>query len=143
MLFRSDIKDTYSNKFAISFDSVDSDTFISNERLKITAHKNVDMSGLNQVFGIDTIKSNSLEQIKEEGYPMFCTEDYSNDSLNDDDYEYTQLNTSTLKELSDLDKDSGSKDKIRRNHIEEGINCIRDSVLFCTENINDFLQTGQ
>ena len=88
----------------------------------------------NEFQSIEQIRSNLLEQIEEEGingYPMFYTEERS-DSLNDEDYEYIQLNTSTLKELSELGRDSTEK-----KNIEGRISCIMDSELFCTESINE------
>lgn len=96
---------------------------------------------------IDKVKSSFLEQIEEEGiygHPMFYTEERS-DSLNDEDYEYTQLNTSTLKELSDLGKESSMDDKTAQNNTdkEERVSYIMESDLFCAEDINQFFQSQQ
>eukprot|EP00826_Nyctotherus_ovalis_P003459 TRINITY_DN10704_c0_g2_i1.p1 TRINITY_DN10704_c0_g2~~TRINITY_DN10704_c0_g2_i1.p1 ORF type:complete len:233 (-),score=45.71 TRINITY_DN10704_c0_g2_i1:113-811(-) len=87
-----------------------------------------------ELQSIEQIKSNLLEQIEEEGingHPIFYTEERS-DSLNDEDYEYTQLNTSTLKELSDLGRDSLVDGKTT-----ERVSSAVDSDLFCTESINE------
>lgn len=99
----------------------------------------------NGIYAMDKIKTNLLEQIEEEGihgHPIFYTEEHS-ESLNDEDYEYTQLNTSTLKELSDLGKEASMDDKGQKSNVEERVSCLIDNDLFCSEDINEVFLSEQ
>lgn len=122
------------------------------------------------VYVVDRMKANLLKQIEESalaargdqflpglaGHPLLFSSDSRSESLNDEDYEYTQLNTSTMKELSDLDKESQTEAVAKRGAVTERANtetaaqnpaiqppaterasCMIAQDLYCSENINE------
>ena len=97
----------------------------------------------NEILVIDKMKANLLQKIEERSLPaskLFTVEDCE-ESLKDEGG-YTPLDSSAMKELSDLDKESiadGLNPKNGKNNNEEAKS---DSFgigndLYCTENIND------
>jgi len=119
----------------------------------------------NGVFVVDRMKANLLSQIEAENFtngikahPLMFSAEERSESLNDEDYEYTQLNTSTMKELSDLDKESVAEGFGRRQGImqtERNSNMMKSQQiaegrasclavgtdLYCSENISEIFQS--
>ena len=117
----------------------------------------------NGVFVVDRMKANLLQQIEAENFapgmkahPLLFSSEERSESLNDEDYEYTQLNTSTMKELSDLDKESVADgfnaakkpstvqtERVARDNaaphqqVEGRSSCLIANDLYCPENINE------
>lgn len=66
---------------------------------------------------------------------LFTSEERS-ESMNDEDYEYTQLNTSTLEELNDLEQYT-EEEKFEKNHLNNIPKADTGNELYCEENIAD------
>ena len=125
-------------------------------------------SASNGVYVVDRMKANLLKQIEESAgihtddkflaglgaHPLLFSAEERSESLNDEDYEYTQLNTSTMKELSDLEKDSqaeGAKKGANTERLKQTVeniasqperaSCLITQDLYCPENINELFKS--